>query len=88
MLTGDGSAVENGLLQNFRYGGVAHIFAVSGLHIGVIYAILSFLLKRIRMPKLLRCALIFAPLLFYVGVCPFFAFFGTRARHVHGTHVL
>ena len=71
MLTGDGSAVENGLLQNFRYGGVAHIFAVSGLHIGVIYAILSFLLKRIRMPKLLRCALIFAPLLFYVGVCRF-----------------
>ena len=71
MLTGDENFIESDLLSNFRYGGVAHIFAVSGLHIGVIYSVLYFVLKRIRMPWVLRCSIIFVVLFLYAGVCGF-----------------
>lgn len=38
LLTGNTSGIESGLLENVRRGGIAHIFAVSGLHIGALYA--------------------------------------------------
>lgn len=71
MLTGDSSYIGEGLLQNFRYGGVAHIFAVSGLHIGVIYGILCLVFRRIRVPWFMRWILIFGLLFLYSGVCGF-----------------
>lgn len=71
MLTGNSIFIEHNTLQNFRYGGVAHIFAVSGLHIGIIYGALYFLLKKIRMHWLLRSAVIFSILFIFVGICGF-----------------
>ena len=37
LLTGNTSEMDDGLLQATRTGGIAHIFAVSGLHIGILY---------------------------------------------------
>ena len=48
LLTGDTSGIESGLLENVRRGGIAHIFAVSGLHIGALYAFCLFLFRKIR----------------------------------------
>ena len=58
-------------MQNFRYGGIAHIFAVSGLHIGVIYGLLYGILRRLRVKGFVRLPVVFAALLFYCGVCGF-----------------
>lgn len=71
MLTGDSGYMDEDALQNFRYGGIAHIFAVSGLHIGVIYGLLSALCKRCRAKNIIRIPLVFAALCFYAGVCGF-----------------
>lgn len=71
MLTGSSGLIEEDVLQNFRYGGIAHIFAVSGLHIGVIYGLLNALCRRIRMHRVIQFAVIFAILFFYCGVCGF-----------------
>ena len=72
VLTGDSSGIEDGLLDNVRRGGIAHIFAVSGLHIGTLYAVCIFLLdklKRLQDKKLLRFITVGMALLFYGGFC-------------------
>lgn len=74
LLTGDDSGIEEGLLANIRYGGIAHIFAVSGLHIGAIYVFCRFLVDKTRLgkfPKVVRFLFSAAVILFYAGVCGF-----------------
>ena len=71
MLTGNSDLIDEGVLQNFRYGGIAHIFAVSGLHIGVIYGMLAWICRRLRLHRWVKLPIIAAVLLFYCGVCGF-----------------
>jgi competence protein ComEC len=74
VLTGNTSGIDNGLLQNVRYGGIAHIFAVSGLHIGALFAFCLFFFTKTRLkmlPKILRFLLVASLLLFYGGICGF-----------------
>lgn len=71
LLTGEEGYMDGDVLENFRNGGVAHIFAVSGLHIGFLAGVVFFLLKSCRVrgvPKVLISA---AVLVFYAGICGF-----------------
>ncbi len=74
LFTGDTSGIENGLLENVRRGGIAHIFAVSGLHVGALYAFCLLLTEKTRLQRLSKPArffLVSAVLLFYGGVANF-----------------
>ncbi len=71
MLTGNTQDVDEGAMQNFRYGGIAHIFAVSGLHIGIVYAALFWILKKFNLNKYVNAILCLSPLFFYAGICGF-----------------
>ena len=71
MLLGDSGYMDEDVLQNFRYGGVAHIFAVSGLHIGIVYGLLAWLLKKLRVNRWVRLPVVAAVLVFYAGICGF-----------------
>jgi competence protein ComEC len=74
VLTGDTSFMDWSFLQNVRYGGVAHLFAVSGLHVGVVYGLCFFLFnikKLTHIPKIIRFLCMSALLLFYGGICGF-----------------
>ena len=76
ILTGDDSGIAQGLLENVRMGGIAHIFAVSGLHIGALYAVCRALFERTKLNKLhrgWRFVFLTAILLFYGGICGFSA---------------
>lgn len=76
VLTGNTSGIERDLLENVRRGGIAHIFAVSGLHMGALYAFCLFLMKKTslsRWSKFSRFLLVFGVLFFYAGVCGFTA---------------
>lgn len=76
VLTGDTAGIEEGLLENVRWGGIAHIFAVSGLHMGALYAFCLLLVQKTplkRLPKIFRFFLLTAILIFYAGVCGFSA---------------
>ena len=76
VLTGDTSGIESGTLENVHYGGIAHIFAVSGMHIGALYAFCRLLTDKTglkKTPKLLRFILTAVVLLFYGSVCGFSA---------------
>ncbi|MBQ9714042.1 MAG: ComEC/Rec2 family competence protein [Clostridia bacterium] len=76
VLTGNTTGIESELLENVRRGGIAHIFAVSGLHMGALYAFCLLLVKKTRlkkMPKFPRYVLMASMLFFYAGVCGFSA---------------
>ena len=73
ILLGNTSGIDEGLLENIRYGGVAHIFAVSGLHIGAVFAFSLFLFRRNRIPAPIRFVIIASILLVYGGICGFSA---------------
>ncbi len=45
LLTGNSGGIDTGLITEVRAGGVAHIFAVSGLHIGILFSAVLLLFK-------------------------------------------
>lgn len=63
-------------LTAFRLSGVAHLIAVSGLHMGILSQVVLFLLKKMRIPG--RAA----ALLTMTGVCGYIALVGFRASVV------
>lgn len=71
MLTGGSEFIGDELLSAYRDLGIAHIFAVSGLHIGFFAAALSFVLKRCRVNRFALSALVILSSFFYSGVCGF-----------------
>lgn len=76
VLTGNDDGIETGLLENMRRGGIAHVFAVSGLHIGALFAFALAMIAKTPLNKLskgARFTLVSALLLFYGGVCGFSA---------------
>ncbi|MBQ7340492.1 MAG: ComEC/Rec2 family competence protein [Clostridia bacterium] len=73
LLTGNADYMEDRLITNFRASGVAHIFAVSGLHIGFLSMALSFILDKLKTNKIVKAILIILSLIFYSGVCGFSA---------------
>ena len=76
ILTGNDDGIEAGLLENMRLGGIAHVFAVSGLHIGALFAFVLALIAKTPLKKFSKGAqftLVAAVLLFYGGVCGFSA---------------
>lgn len=73
MLSGNTDFVSGETLSAFRYGGIAHVFAVSGLHIGVIYGALTFLFKKCRLNKYISTVAKLAFITLYSGVCGFSA---------------
>ena len=71
ILTGDTVYITKSVLTDFRNVGTAHIFAVSGLHIGFLYAMLSIFLKAIKLNKKFHFYIICPILLLYVAFCGF-----------------
>ncbi len=48
LLTGNSRGMDEGLLGEVRTGGIAHIFAVSGLHIGILFGAVWLLFRKRR----------------------------------------
>ena len=68
LMLGDRTELGDGISDDFSGLGISHIVAVSGLHLGIITAAVSFVLRRLRLPYGIRitatavCALMFAAL--------------------------
>ena len=71
LLLGDLSDADGGDLAAFRRGGVAHIFAVSGLHIGFLAGLLALLFRLLRVRRSVGALIAPFALFFYSGVCGF-----------------
>lgn len=71
LLFGEKNVLDGDLYSLFQESGVAHILAVSGLHISLITALLIYFLKKIRCNKILNLIIISGFLLFYAMLCGF-----------------
>ncbi len=87
MLTGNTEYVEEQSLESFRYGGIAHIFAVSGLHIGILFGIASFICRKLHLNKYISAAICLGTVFFYSAVCGF-TLSSVRAAVMCATSVL
>jgi competence protein ComEC len=76
VLLGDTSGIEADLYENIRRGGVAHIFAVSGLHVGALFGACLLVIRETpigRLPAWARLAFAGFVLITYAGGCAFTA---------------
>lgn len=71
MFTGNTDYIETSTMDSFRYGGVAHVFAVSGMHIVLVYGFVSFILKKLRLGNLPVAIISVLFVFFYTGMCGF-----------------
>ncbi len=69
LLTGDSSHADGGLLDEIRTSGIAHIFAVSGLHIGLLFSVVLLLFTLPLKRKAFFPAI--AAALLYTAFCSF-----------------
>lgn len=68
LLTGNSASLDEGLLDCVRRGGIAHIFAVSGLHIGILFGAVLFLCRPLGKYRVIPAI---ALSLFYCAMCNF-----------------
>ncbi len=68
---GDTSGFSKYQLDNYRYAGVAHVFAVSGLHVGVMIGCVTFLCSKLKIRRKFRPFFILIPAFIYCGFCGF-----------------
>lgn len=74
LLMGYDDEIENDILQSFSHSGTLHILSVSGMHTGVLYAILIFIFSKFDKfdrYKKLKCLFVILSLLLFVGVTGF-----------------
>lgn len=68
-LTGDSSFVPQDVLSGYRASGTGHLLAVSGLHVGILAAVLLWLFKRCKLPPWARTVALAAVLGIYAWLC-------------------
>ncbi len=71
LLTGNSDYFETSLLASYRYAGIAHIFAVSGLHIGILAGFLTWLLNKLFKKPIITFIIVVVICFLYSGVCGF-----------------
>ena len=71
MMFGDESNIDDIVVNSFRTTGIAHLLAVSGLHVSILIMIISFVLKLLKASPKTRLTIIFCLLLIYCYLCDF-----------------
>lgn len=71
LFTGETGFINSIELNNVRFSGVAHIFAVSGLHIGFIFAFCDFICNLLHIKRLWKTVIVFIITMFYSGLTGF-----------------
>ncbi len=71
MIIGDKADIDDGVRNYYSASGLGHILAVSGLHIGFITLILSFITRKLKLGKKVDLIVHFFVLLFYCFLASF-----------------
>lgn len=73
LLTGDTNDINESVLTAFRTNGLAHVFAVSGLHIGFLFGIIAAVCKIFKVKRFVKFFITVPVLFLYVAFCGFTA---------------
>ena len=71
MMFGDKSEVSYEIKNSFSKSGIAHILAISGLHVGVLVGFLMWIFKKCKVNKYVNFGIISAFLILYCYLCSF-----------------
>ena len=66
MILGDTSTFEDEIVENYKINGIVHLFAISGMHVGILATIILKILNKISKNLKLNYLLISLVLLFYM----------------------
>lgn len=66
---GDKTDLNTELYESYQITGVAHILAVSGLHVGIVVLVLKKILQKLKTNKYCIIAIVLAFLIFYAYLC-------------------
>ena len=69
VFSGDRSELDRGVVQSFSVIGIAHIVAISGLHVGFLVVLLMWIMGKLRLNKWAKFAIIFCSLGIYTVFC-------------------
>ena len=72
-LFGDKTYISSSIKSAFSVSGIAHLLAVSGLHIGFLVSLLTFLLNKLKIKKTTKTAILVIILGLYCYICNFSA---------------
>lgn len=70
-LFGDKDLLSDKQYNSYKLSGVAHLLAVSGLHVGIVVTILNFILEKFKIKNWYKLSIIASILLFYSYLCSF-----------------
>ena len=68
LLLGNRELLAGQVLRDFRRAGIVHMLAISGMHLSLMVVLSEFLLRRLYVPKSVRCILILFIALFYLAL--------------------
>lgn len=71
VLLGDRSRLDAGFSENARVAGVSHVLVVSGMHLGIIFQVLSLFLAFLRVPRRMTSVLLMGSVFALAAVCGF-----------------
>lgn len=71
MLFGDDTLLDPNIKASFRNTGIAHLLAVSGLHVSIIIMVIDFILKKMKCSTVVEMIVLFVLLGFYCYLCDF-----------------
>lgn len=71
LLTGDKYAVSDEVYDAYKVSGVAHVLAVSGMHVGFLVIFFEWLLKRFKLKRILRLFALLPVTFFLCALCDF-----------------
>lgn len=71
LVLGDTAYLKNEVIEIYRMAGIAHVFAVSGLHIGLFVAIFSFIAGKLSIKGWKKLLFVLIPAFVYSGICGF-----------------
>lgn len=71
LLIGDKAFMDNNLSDAYKKTGIAHIFAVSGLHVGFVAGLFTFIVRKLRLRNWISLFVTIVPILFYAWICGF-----------------
>ncbi len=71
LICGDKSELSEALKEQISAFGISHLFAVSGMHIGILIALSGYILQKLRLSRRMRVAGNLAVAVLYMAVCSF-----------------
>ena len=71
LIFGDRQLLDASIVESFQYSGIAHLLAVSGVNVTIMFGLLGALVNRLRINKFLKLFILTVPVVLFLWLCSF-----------------